>query len=94
VHVPVYSPPRTPDATPAWGIPAIAQYPFAGSALMVWDSGAPLPPITNTPPRAGFDPHQDPRNDPDVRQQKSDFLKANGVVTDVCGPQACLADHS
>ena len=48
-----------------------------------------------TPRRAtGFDPHEDPRADPDVQQQKSDFLKPNGVVTDVCGPQACTATHS
>jgi hypothetical protein len=55
---------RHPDDEPYYGIPCIAAYPYAGSALAVWDSGpivkadgspsatgvAP-PPIDNRPPR-------------------------------------------
>ena len=47
---------RSPDVTPEWGIPAIERYPFAGSAMVVWDSGSPPPPTTNTPPMAGSTP--------------------------------------
>ena len=61
VHTPAYGPGRSLDVAPAWGIPSITSYPFAGSALFVYDSGAAVPPAQNTPPRAGFDPHEDPR---------------------------------
>ena len=37
------------------------------------------------------DPHSCPRNNATARQQKSDFLKTGGAVTDVCGGAACLA---
>ena len=65
---------------PYFGIPAIPSYPFDGSALIVWDSGAATPPITNTAPIVGADPHSDPRNSVIARQQKSDFLQTGGVV--------------
>jgi hypothetical protein len=93
VHTPSYAPGRSLDVHPAWGIPTIASYPFAGSALFVYDSGAALPPAENTPPRAGFDPHEDPRRAPQAQLQKSDFLRVGGLVTDVCGPMACTATH-
>jgi hypothetical protein len=43
-----------PDVVPWFGIEPIASFPYDGSALIVWDSGNPPPPDTNTPPR--FDP--------------------------------------
>jgi hypothetical protein len=39
-----------PEVTPYYGIPAIPSYPFDGSAVIIWDSGNPAPPVGNTPP--------------------------------------------
>ncbi|RIL02332.1 MAG: hypothetical protein DCC71_16560 [Proteobacteria bacterium] len=46
-----------PDVVPWYGIDPIESFPYDGSALVIWDSGNPPPPTTNTPPR--FDP-EDP----------------------------------
>jgi len=89
LHTPALRPGRSPDRVPFWGIPAIGAYPYAGSAMVVWDSGAPAPPLTNTPPTEGRDPHSDPRNSPDARRQKAVFLKT-GRVVDVCGGGPCV----
>jgi hypothetical protein len=70
-------------------IPPIGRFPFGGSAIVFWDSGTPAPPITNTPNRGGEDPHSDPRSTPAARVQKSEFLKVDGRVVDVCGGAAC-----
>jgi hypothetical protein len=40
-----------PDVVPWFGIEPIESFPYDGSALVVWDSGNPPPPTTNTPPR-------------------------------------------
>jgi hypothetical protein len=72
-------------------IPSIGSFPFKGSAIVMWDSGTPAPPITNTPNRGGNDPHSRPRSTPTARTQKSEFLKINGSVVDVCGGKACHA---
>ena len=40
IHQPAIAPLRHSDVTPYFGIPAIPSYPFNGSALIVWDSGA------------------------------------------------------
>jgi hypothetical protein len=73
------------DVVPYYGIPAIPTDPFDGSALIVWDSGAATPPITNTAPSTGEDPHSDPRNSPVARQQKSDFLRSDAAWS-MCAP--------
>jgi hypothetical protein len=39
-----------PDVTPYYDIPAIPSYPFDGSAMVIWDSGNPAPPVGNQPP--------------------------------------------
>jgi hypothetical protein len=91
IHQPALAPARHSDVNPYFDIPAIPSYPFAGSALIIWDSGAPTPPITNTPPYDGDDPHSDPRNYSVARQQKSDFLQTGGAVTDVCSGLPCVA---
>lgn len=50
-------------------------------------------PVGNVPPRPelgyGADPHSFPRSTPQARQQKSDFLKINGAVRDVCNGKPC-----
>jgi len=91
VYQPALAPGRHTDVTPFYAIPAIPSFPFNGSALVVWDSGTPAPPITNTPPGPGSDPHSKPRSNVNARIQKSEFLKATGAVVDVCAGAPCLA---
>ncbi|MFF8912450.1 hypothetical protein ACF08M_03795 [Streptomyces sp. NPDC015032] len=86
---------RSPDSVPYWGIRTVARdgLPYRGSAMTVWDSGTPAPPVTNTPPdgpRYGHDPHSDPRNSSAARQQKATFL-TTGRVINVCGTTPCTA---
>ena len=85
---------------PIYGVPPITQFPFDGSAITMWDTGpftqanpkgTPPPPNSNTPPSAGQDPHEYPRNTPAARLMKSDFLKIGGAVVDTCGPHPCYA---
>ena len=89
IHRPVVAEGRLPDETPAWDIAAIPAYPYAGSAIIFWDSGSPTPPTTNLPPRDGRDPHGDPRSNVDVRRQKSAFLSPESVLIDICGDDPC-----
>ncbi|WP_433240332.1 hypothetical protein ACQPYK_34275 [Streptosporangium sp. CA-135522] len=94
IHQPTLETGRSPDLAPYWGIRSVPRRPYAGSALVVWDSGAPAPPVTNTPatgPQYGHDPHEDPRHDPEARVQKAHFLR-DGLVVDVCGDAPCAAD--
>lgn len=93
---PILAPGRS-EIDYAFGLPEI-EYPWPGSAIILWDSGVPSPPLGNVPPTgegdpAGrHDPHSDPRYDEDVRLQKSEFLRLDGRVIDVCdGP--CTADR-
>jgi hypothetical protein len=81
---------RHTDVDPYFGIPHIAAFPFGGSAFVIWDTGIPAPPTTNTPPREGQDPHGAPRNSPLARRQKSAFLRTDGAVVDVCGDSPCV----
>ncbi|HEX8082991.1 MAG TPA: hypothetical protein VF529_01800 [Solirubrobacteraceae bacterium] len=55
------------------------------------DHGTPSPPAGNVPPRLGCDPHEHPRRSPAARQQKSEFLRVDGRIVDVCGGP-CFAD--
>ena len=84
-------------------IPGIASFPFGGSASVYWDIGPVRtengqtrgtgdPPVSNTPPREGRDPHSAPRNSVDGRRQKAAFLRVGGSVIDVCGGLPCRAD--
>jgi hypothetical protein len=86
---------RARDRNLFYGVPAITHYPFHGSAIEIWDSGpgrvAP-PPLANLAPvnsKTNADPHQDPRSTALARVQKSDFLKPNGAVINVCGDRPC-----
>jgi hypothetical protein len=94
IHQPALAAGRHSDVNPYSGIPAIPSYPFDGSALIVWDSGAATPPTTNTAPSVSYDPHSDPRKSSVARQQKSDFLQhVGGAVTDVCPGVPCVIPH-
>jgi hypothetical protein len=93
IHQPAVAPGRSPDAAPYWAIPALPSGLYAGSALVIWDSGTPAPPLGNVPPRPpehGRDPHGDPRNTWAARAQKAHFLRT-GEVFDICGGP-CLSD--
>jgi len=46
--------------------------------------GNPVAPTGDLPTRLGDDPHSRPRSSPDGRQQKSEFLKPGGKITEVC----------
>ena len=62
---------------------------------MIWDSGpgrVQPPPLGNIPPvetATNNDPHEDPRDTPAARLQKSAFLAPGGAVIDVCAGQPC-----
>jgi hypothetical protein len=43
-----------PEVTPYYGIPPIPEYPFDGSAVVIWDSGNPAPPLATVPPARIF----------------------------------------
>jgi hypothetical protein len=87
------APGRSPySTTTPWGIPAIGGFPFDGSAIVMWDSGTPTPPTTNTPPRAGEDSHEHPRRTRAARDMKSAFLRVGGSVVNTCAPGPCLAN--
>ena len=90
VRQPAVAPGRSLDVEPFWGIPAVPSYPFPGSVLVMVDSGQPLPPPTNLPPREGSDPHSHPRNSPAIRTMTAHFL-GTGEVIDTCGGVPCTA---
>ncbi len=99
---PALDPGRSPLRNPWFGLRRIPSFPYRGSAVVWWDTGplrqqngeevgTPPPPIVNKPPGAGQDPHRAPRNEARARLQKSEFLKPNGRVVEVCGAAPCYA---
>ena len=92
IHVvrPTLAPGRDPAVEPQWNLPAVPRFPYAGSALVVWDSGTPAPPLGNLPPTQGHDPHGDTGNTPAARAQAAHFL-ATGEVIDTCAGAPCVA---
>lgn len=101
IHAPSIAPGRSQDKTPYFGIPTIKNYPFFGSAMVVWDTGpfdpvlmigTPPPPVENQPPQDGIDPHGKPRTQPGARLQISEFLKSTGKVIDACAGAPCFAE--
>jgi len=105
MRVPATDPGRHPAGVNAyWGIPAIGEYPFAGSAMVVGEIG-PLrtesgrtkgttpPPVDNNANRAGVDPHG-----PDWSEQEDGylaigtFLSPDGYLPAVCGEGPCYLD--
>jgi hypothetical protein len=86
---------RTQDTRLFYGLPSIKQFPFAGSAIEIWDSGpgrVQPPPIGNLPPVAAtndIDPHEDVRNTPAAQLQMSDFWRPHGKVANVCAGAPC-----
>ncbi|MFF0729520.1 hypothetical protein [Streptomyces sp. NPDC004134] len=89
IHAPTVADGRSPDEEPYWGLRQL-RYPYAGSGILVWDSGSPYQPLTNTPPSEGRDPHSDPRDEPAAQRQMAEFLNS-GRIVDVCGDAPCTA---
>jgi hypothetical protein len=73
-----------------WDIGPIRPQPCGGSGEPECDGVGPPPP-GNVPPREGEDPHEYPRRMATARQQKSEFLKLDGRVVDVCAGKPCYA---
>ena len=93
---PIFRRGRSPDVKPLWDVCRIDEFPFDGSAIVVWDSGAAAPPPGNVPPGGGEDedPHGDPRSSKAARRQKAEFLAPDGRVIDVCDGKPCTAQHT
>jgi hypothetical protein len=88
LNEPALAPGRSPDVMPFWGLSPIGSFPYAGSALFMWDSGSPPPPLTNTPPVSGHDPHDDLSVSSASQALALSFLYS-GYVTNVCGGAPC-----
>jgi hypothetical protein len=97
IRLPAVDPGRHTDVQPYFGIEPIRRYPYRGSALVVWDTGplraggigTPAPPITNTAPRLGQDPHGLTGREPLAQLQFARFI--DGEFVDVCGGLPCHA---
>lgn len=88
-----------------WGIEPIATYPYDGSAITYWDIGPERPdpgnpavtigtnppPLTNTAPATGQDPHEAPRVTPEAVEMFDRFLRDDGAVTNQCGGGPCYS---
>ncbi|MGW5668931.1 hypothetical protein [Micromonospora sp. NPDC003776] len=92
LHTPALADGWSLDVTPYWGIAPIPAYPYTGSAIVIWNSGAATaPPPTNLPPAGaeyGDDPHEFPRAQPSAQEQKATFL-LTGDIVDVCSGAPC-----
>ncbi len=95
-------PGRSADRVPFYGIPRLDAFPYAGSALVVFDAGpvtaanpqgTPVPPTANVPPSAGQDPHEFPRRTQEARDMKDQFLRIGGrLETPPCGGGVCRSN--
>jgi hypothetical protein len=90
VHQPALTAGRSLDVVPYWGLRPIPRSPYAGSALVVWDSGTPPAPPVNLPNRAGHDPHGDPRRAPAALAMTAYFFNT-GEILDTCASAPCTA---
>ncbi len=88
VRTPALAAGRSPDKAPFWGIDALTTFPSKTNAYVMWDFGTPAPPLTNTPNRAGADPHGKGRGSPEVQKLVTTFL-FTGEVVDVCDAKPC-----
>ncbi|MFC5926489.1 hypothetical protein [Micromonospora vulcania] len=92
LHTPALADGWSLDVRPYWGIAPIRSYPYTGSALVIWNSGAAYaPPPTNLAPAGpeyGDDPHEFPRAQAPAQKQKAAFL-LTGRVIDVCARRPC-----
>ncbi len=91
VHQPALAPGRSLQTQPLWGLSPLPAGSTTGSALYVWDSGVPAPPLADLPPTVGPDPHDTvPRSLPAFWAQMATFLDT-GRIPDPCGTGPCTA---
>ncbi|MGC4868456.1 hypothetical protein ACLQ3B_23825 [Micromonospora sp. DT53] len=92
LHTPALADSWSLDVRPYWGITPVRRYPYTGSAIVIWNSGAAhAPPPTNLAPAGpefGEDPHAFPRAQAGAQKQKAVFL-LTGTVVDVCARTPC-----
>ncbi|WP_233578132.1 hypothetical protein [Micromonospora sp. BL4] len=92
LHTPALADGWSLDVKPYWGIAPIRSYPYTGSAIVIWNSGAAYaPPTTNLAPAGpeyGDDPHEFARAQPGAQEQKATFL-LTGKIIDVCAKGPC-----
>ena len=79
---------RSADVAPFYGIDPIGSLPHQGSGLVVWDFATPTPPTSETPNRAGDDPHGKLADVPQALALVAAFIN-NGTIIDVCNNQPC-----
>jgi hypothetical protein len=79
---------RSADVMPFLGIDPLPSLPHHGSGLVVWDFGTPTPPPSETPNRAGDDPHGKLADVPQALALVAAFIN-NGTIIDVCNTQPC-----
>jgi hypothetical protein len=93
VRQPALAAGRSPILDPFWLLPPVPSYPFAGSALVVWDWGNEAPPLTNTPPMVGEDPHGRVGDDHETLAQSmlTTFVET-GTLVDVCAGLPCTSE--
>lgn len=107
IYRPALPPGATIAAEPFFGLDPIRAFPFSGSALFYWYSGTLAPPEGNITPRMGdrflalctddadsprcADPHEDPRRQPEMIEQKRAFFQPEGDIPNICGDQPCVA---
>ena len=80
-----------PSSDPTWGLTPLTTTSYDGSAIVFYDAGpigadeygTPPPPPSDVPNFTGGDPHEAPRRSCAAQEQKSDFLQAGGLVTQV-----------
>ncbi len=88
-HVPYVAPDRD-RGEHGFDIVPITKYPYGRSAYFLWDTGSPLSPLDNTPPREGHDPHDDTPRIPAVQALKDAFMHKDGTAIDVCNGAPCM----
>src|SRR5207237_955950 len=83
--IPVLGPsPMTP-----WGL-TVRDTPLAGgSAIVILDGGAPMPPVTNTPPAQDLKMHAMPRKQGATRRQIQEFFATGRIVNECAGACVC-----
>jgi hypothetical protein len=89
VREPALAPGRSNDVEPLFGLDGVTEFPYDGSALVVWDYGTAAPPADNRMPTEGADPHGNIVSTIPAVLMASEFLMKGGAVTDPCMAQPC-----